>query len=163
MAGGRMKKPLNANRAAIYIIVSAVAILAMLALARRTWDSFLGNEPIRFYGRIVDPSGTPIGGVTVDIKILHYASFHLLGAGHESESVETVTSDSNGEFELTSGSGHSFVVGGFRKENQRLELAYPPRDIRRPMSSFVYSDAVNKAQIPDTPARRLDYPVHGKI
>jgi hypothetical protein len=158
-----MTKPRKANHAAIYVIVSAAAILAMLALARRTWDSFLGNEPIRFYGRIVDPSGTPIGGVTVDIEILHYTSFHLLGAGHESVSVERVTTNSNGEFELTSGSGHSFMLRRIAKGGQELETVFLPRDPRRDLESFNYGDWASKAKIPDTPARRLDYPVHGKI
>jgi hypothetical protein len=156
-----MKRRDSIGQKIIYAI-AAVAIVAMLCLAPRMWDSICGNEPVRFYGRVVDPSGKAIGGVTIDIEIVHYTSPHLLFSGGERVSVERVTSDRNGEFELTSGSGTSLTIRGFKKDSQQLESAFPPRDIRRPISSFVYSDAASKAQIPDTPARRLDYPVHGK-
>jgi hypothetical protein len=158
MADATIMKPRHSTQKIIYVIAAA-GLLALLAFAPRMWDSLCGNEPIRFYGRIVNPSGQPIGGVTVDIEILHYTSPHLSFSGGESVSVERITSDKYGNFELTSGSGHSFMLRRIAKGGQELESAFPPRDPRRQVEHFSYRDGSSKAKIPDTAARRLDFPV----
>ena len=76
--------------------------------------------------------------------------------------MERVTTDSNGEFELTSGVDTASCSGGSQTEAKELKPVFPPGDPRRDLVGFNYGDWASKAKIPYTPARRLDYPVHGK-
>jgi hypothetical protein len=142
----------------VWILLGFLGLVVLLTFASKIRDRRYG-PPINFYGRIVDSSGRPVGGVTVDIEILHYTSLHVGFSGNEEVVTERVTSDANGDFELTRGSGQSVTIRRMAKDGRELLSTFAPSDVRRPPNSFSFSDKRSRSQLPDTPARRLVYPV----
>ena len=142
----------------VWILLGLISLVVLLTFASEIRDRRYG-EPINFYGRIVDSSGRPIGGVTIDIEVLHYTSLHVLFSGDEEVVTERVTSDANGDFELTRGSGMSLRIMHMAKDGQGFVSTLAPRDAHRPPYSFSLRDKRIRSQLPDTPARRLVYSV----
>jgi hypothetical protein len=142
----------------VWILLGMIGLVVLLTFASKIRNRRYG-PPINFYGRIVDPSGRPVGGVTIDIEILHYTSLRVGFSGNEEVVTERVTSDANGDFELTRGSGPSFTIRRMAKNGRELLPTFEFPDVRQPPYSFSLSDKRSRSQIPDTPARRLVYPV----
>jgi hypothetical protein len=142
----------------VWILLGLIGLVVLLTFASKIRDRRYG-PPINFYGRIVDSSGRPVGGVTVDIQVLHYTSLHVGFSGNEEVVTERVTSDANGDFELTRGSGMSLSIVGMAKNGRGLVSTFASQDARQPPDYFSLTDKRSRSQLPDTPAGRLVYPV----
>ncbi len=68
------------------------------------------NGPIDFFGKVVDPQGNPLTGVTLSAKVRYYSIF----GGNSEKTVEHET-DHNGRFRIKFRSGTSVRVEDFTK------------------------------------------------
>src|SRR5205809_9568 len=110
--------------------------------------------PISFYGRIVDENNQGMADVAVTFKI---SSF--VGPPPREEKLRSVVvqTNSDGDFEFTSQRGDGFSIVSMRQDGK--ELAGPGTSTP---TSFRYDNVTSRAKIPDTPAKRLVYPMRRK-
>ncbi len=78
------------------------------------------NQPIQFYGKVVDQAGEPVPGAKILVKVRQWFAVPaaLTGRG-QSIPVQTET-DANGQFEIQGVKGDGFHFEYFSKENYRL-------------------------------------------
>jgi len=147
------------------IPLPVITSLAACALALAVWgvkwasSALLGNYSIALYGRVVDTSGAPIGGMSVDLEVLRYTSPHLLFSGNEEVRTTRVRSDRWGNFELTGERGVSVRIGRFRMDERMWDAAAPPGSPARELLAFHYGDPADRARAPDKPGKRITYTV----
>lgn len=141
-------------------IAATLLLVALIAIASCAWDKLCGNRAITFYGRVVDPAGAGIPGVTIPVKV-HYSNRLVLPvafSGDEKTRELSIVSDRDGNFEFTT-SGYSLWIGGFYRGGRELGWAYSPGDSRIPKQGVDYNDAASRASVPDSPTRRAVYPL----
>jgi hypothetical protein len=141
--------------------LAALALLLLLLAGcwiAGTWDRLCGNQPIRFYGRVVDASGAGMNDVEVTFQI-RYSNAPVLPVMYgraENLRQAKVVSDQSGNFALTSGSGYGISIVEFSRSGTKFNLAGSPP---YPYSSFSYDSPQIQREIPDVPTKRITYPL----
>ena len=131
---------------------------AMLLGGLRIRETLRGNYPIAFYARVVDARGNALPSVTVHFQLLSSERLAIQGRNENVARLSAI-SDGNGDFELSGLSGYSISIRGFYRGGQGMDYAFPRPDPRIPPSIFRYDDPRTHALMPDTPERRVSYPL----
>jgi hypothetical protein len=146
----------------VLVTVILLAVLLGIPSVRHLRARFNGNYPISFYGRVVDASGNPIAGVAVDFQIIYADRPPHPGMFGRQELIRklTTSSDANGNFQVKDEMGYSISITNFYIPGAMdLRWAFSPRDPRIPPTTFVLDQTAGNSGLPDSPARRLVYPL----
>ena len=142
----------------------AIAVLVGLACAvtivLRRFDRFVGNAPVRCYGRVVDEHGAGIQGVRVaaDLSSIRWDSYPTVP--RFSHRTMTAVSDEQGRFSFQATSGKFLSLGPFEKAGwvpsvegfRRVELGF-----EYPLLGYEYPPGKRKR--PDNPDDPIVYPM----
>ena len=105
---------LAAKRAATFIGLIGALVLAVV-FVMRAWPHG-DNEPIEFFGRIVDDRGTPVGGAEVNMVIYQEKLWTTPDALHTTNAISVqCRSDSDGVFALRGIYGWELTIRSIRK------------------------------------------------
>lgn len=146
-------------------VIWAVAIAVTLAILFCGWNWICGNRPYRFYGRLVTPEGEGIAGACVVfaeecsnspwIQIGGRTVVLLPGLIDVNRS-EAIT-DQNGDFELAGWRTCELRLMGVTKDEKVYWFVLPSGVV--PKMGFILSRSEDRKSMPETPAKRLVYPM----
>ena len=140
-----------------YLLLAAILLLLGLSpwAGYHLWQRLCGNTAIRFYGRLLDQAGYPVG----DAKVVFHTSrnttlfipiMHFPGQVQEQA---VVCTNSTGEFSLTTGYATVFAL------DVRINGVCVNDDIVHGKESldFSYQTLPDCMRIPDDPRHRIVY------
>ena len=130
--------------------LAIVAALIMLCMSPYLLDVIQGNEPIVFYGQIVDESGRGVAGVvvTMDVTATKRLAVPIPFASSQTGWLVKATTDQDGFFAIHDGRGRSLSIISAQKVGFRPEVWGPSP------GNFTYSpSAVNVPRFAPDPSR----------
>jgi hypothetical protein len=141
------------------VVLASVVVLLLLGGygALRAWDGFIGNAPVRSYGRVVDETGAPLGGVRVAGKIgrVRRASHPLFP--RVTREPFTVVTDERGRFDVRASRAKYLSFASFDKLGWELKDrgAGMSTGFEYPLMGYEYPPGARKR--PDDPDDPIVY------
>jgi hypothetical protein len=148
------------KRKTVFTIGIALGLLGVVFFGARRWDHFVGNAPIRFYGRVVDENGSGIPGVQVAAQLTTVRWDSVPVAPRYNRRTMIAVTDNEGRFDFHFGRGKFLRVGPFKKEGwkpsevgfRRVETTF-----EYPLLGYEYPPGARKK--PDNPDDPIVYPM----
>jgi hypothetical protein len=124
-----------------------------------TWDRFIGNGPVLFYGRVVDGNGAPLAGVRVTAEIRSVSrTSSPFWPDFTSESATLITDD-EGRFSIRASRARIVSIRAVEKAGWEPKdgLAGVPKAFEYPLRGYEYPPGARKR--PDNPDDPIVYPM----